>query len=170
MAKFNIIKTFHFDAGHRIWNHDLTKGRGSDFFKDKDDPKIEKIRTKCSNPHGHTFHIEIHFEGNNLDEQGMIVDTDVIKLLIRDAEEIFDHSYILHQDDPLKNKFLEMFEGYKVVVIDVMPTAEGIAKCLYRFFEERIKPFRINTFHLRKVVVKVSDSIIGSYEEDLNDF
>lgn len=164
MPIFNVVKTFHFDAGHRIWNHDLMRGRGYKLLSNNM-PEIAPLRTKCANPHGHTFYVEVHLESDHIDEQGMIIDTDALKLAIKEIEQLLDHSYILHKDDPILEDFLKLFHGYKVVVIDIMPTAEGIAQYIYLKLRERLREVLVDGIKLKCVVVKVSNSIIGKYQE-----
>jgi len=164
MPKFSVTKIFHFDAGHRVWNHDLAQGPNRQAFI-SNHPEIEKFRNKCANPHGHTFYVKICFESNYIDEQGMIIDTDLVKLIIKEIEELLDHAFILHKDDPLAEQFLKLFKGYKVVIIDIMPTAEGLAQYIYRFFKEKLLFAAINNVHIKYVEVKISDSVIGEYRE-----
>jgi|FaiFalFF_MnMetaG_3_1042247.scaffolds.fasta_scaffold02461_3 6-pyruvoyltetrahydropterin/6-carboxytetrahydropterin synthase len=161
---FTIVKTFHFDAGHRIWNHDLLRGKGSILVSDSMHETVS-IRTKCANPHGHTFYVEVHLESNYIDEQGMIIDTDALKFAIKEIEQLLDHSYILHKDDPLKEDFIKLFHGYKVVIIDIMPTAEGLAQYIYKLLKEKLQKILSNEIKLKCVVVKISNSIIGMYQE-----
>jgi len=161
---FTIVKTFHFDAGHRIWSHDLLRGKGAALVPDNIQD-VANVRTKCANPHGHTFYVEVHLESECIDEQGMIIDTDALKFAIKEIEQLLDHAYILHKDDPIKEDFINLFRGYKVVIIDIMPTAEGLAQYIYMLLKEKLKKILLNGINLKCVVVKLSNSIIGMYQE-----
>lgn len=164
MHKFTVVKKFHFDAGHRIWNHNILNGIGSALISEYSE-EISNYHTKCANPHGHTFYVEVHIESNKIDKQGMIIDTDAIKFIIKEIEQLLDHSYILQKDDPILHDFINIFQGYKVVVIDVMPTAEGIAKYIYLQFKDKLKKILSKDIRLKCVIVKISNSIIGKFEE-----
>ena len=62
----------------------------------------------CKNMHGHTWRAIVHFEGQKLNEQGMLIDFRIVKDTIRTE---FDHK-ILND------------------VLCVSPTAENVARCI----------------------------------------
>lgn len=137
MARFLIAKEFWIDIGHRMYSHDLTKDRGSALVKDTSN--LGWKRFKDIYPHGHTIRIKIFVESLQLDGQSMIVDTDKIKQVIREFEDVWDHAFVLGKDDPLKETFLNLFEGVRVVVLDDNPTAEVMAAAIFDFFDKRFR-------------------------------
>lgn len=167
MGKYQIVKEFWFDAGHRMYNHDMLTDRGATFMK----PQASTLgwqQFKCSHPHGHTFHVELVFESEKLDSQCLVIDTDKVKPVIKEFMEKFDHSYILGKDDPLKEGFLKLFKGYRVIIIDAVPTAESIAEETFKFFDER---FRCNLskneypgdFRLSEVRLRMASTLKAIY-------
>lgn len=167
MSHYQIIKEFWFDAGHRMYNHDLLRDRGLRLMQDEAS-KLDWQRFKCSNPHGHTFHVGLVFESDSLDAQYLVIDTDKVKKVIKYFMDIYDHSYILGKDDPLKEGFLELFKGFRVVVIDAVPTAESIAEEVYKFFDERLQSLLPaeeypGAFRLAEVRLRMATTLTAVY-------
>jgi len=167
--KYQIIKTFTFDAGHRMYNHDLLSDRGAELLKDKASTLGWK-RYQCSHPHGHTFRVEIVIESDFLDNQNVVLDTDKIKRVIKDFMDIYDHAYIIGKDDPLREDFIKLFQGYRVVVIDAVPTAEAIAEEIYNFFDNRFKVLATDeykkTFKLSEIRLRMASTIEAIYKKE----
>lgn len=105
---FTVTKEVHFCYGHRLLNYD----------------------GKCRNLHGHNGKAVITLEAPVLDSLGMVVDFSEIKRVIgRWIDETLDHKMILHRDDPALPELRRL--GEPVVVLDVNPTAENIAKLIF---------------------------------------
>jgi 6-pyruvoyltetrahydropterin/6-carboxytetrahydropterin synthase len=167
MGHYQIIKEFWFDAGHRMYNHDLLRDRGASLVRDQASA-LGWQRFKCSHPHGHTFHVELVFESETLDAQYLIVDTDKIKRVIQEFMDKYDHAYIISKNDPLKEGFLKLFEGFRVVVIDAIPTAESIAEEVYRFFHSRLTTLLPPdeypmTYKLAEVRLRMATTLVAVY-------
>lgn len=145
MPKYQIIKEFWIDIGHRMWRHDLLSGRGSSLLKDNEN-SLGWIRNKDIHPHGHTLIIQIVLESETLDEQHMCVDTDKVKRVIKEFIDLYDHSFFIEESDPVKDAFLELFKGLKITVMDKTPTAEAIAEFIYNFFDRRFKELSPNEY------------------------
>lgn len=105
---FRVTKEIYFCYGHRLLNY----------------------AGKCRNLHGHNGKAVITVETPSLDALGMVVDFTEIKRVIGAwIDETLDHKMILHRDDPVLPELRR--QGEPVVVIDVNPTAENIAKLIY---------------------------------------
>jgi 6-pyruvoyltetrahydropterin/6-carboxytetrahydropterin synthase len=105
---FKVTKEIHFCYGHRLLNYD----------------------GKCRNLHGHNGKAVITVETNGLDSLGMVVDFTKIKQIVGAwIDEELDHRMILHRDDPALPELRRL--GEPVVVLDVNPTAENLAKLIY---------------------------------------
>jgi 6-pyruvoyltetrahydropterin/6-carboxytetrahydropterin synthase len=114
---FKVTKEIHFCYGHRLLNY----------------------AGKCRNLHGHNGKAVITLESANLDGLGMVVDFSQIKRLIGVwIDETLDHKMILHRDDPALPELLRL--GEPVVVVEVNPTAENIAKMIYDTAKARELP------------------------------
>ena len=105
---FRVTKQVKFCYGHRLLNYD----------------------GKCRHLHGHNGTAEIVLEGAALDARGMLIDfTDVKKVMGRWIDETLDHKMLMHRDDPALPGLRAL--GEPVVVLDVNPTAEAIAKLIF---------------------------------------
>lgn len=104
---FRVTREFHFCYGHRLLNYD----------------------GKCKYLHGHNGKAVVTLEGPKLDALGMVMDFSQMKsVLQRWIDETIDHKMLLHRDDPVLNLLQE--RGEQLVVLDVNPTAENIAKLI----------------------------------------
>ena len=104
---FKVTKEIHFCYGHRLLNY----------------------AGKCKNLHGHNGKAVVTLEAAGLDALGMVVDFSQIKRLIGVwIDETLDHKMILHRDDPALPELRRL--GEPVVVLDVNPTAENIARLI----------------------------------------
>jgi 6-pyruvoyltetrahydropterin/6-carboxytetrahydropterin synthase len=56
--------------------------------------RLENYGGKCEELHGHNFLIEVFFEGERLDECGMLVDFKVLKGYLKNVLDKLDHKYI----------------------------------------------------------------------------
>lgn len=107
---FQVAKEIRFCYGHRLLDY----------------------QGKCRHLHGHNGRAVITLEAPALDNLGMVVDFSRIKEVVGawiDAQ--LDHRMLLHRKDPLLEYLKEM--GEPLVVLDVNPTAENIAKLIYDF-------------------------------------
>lgn len=105
---FKVTKEIHFCYGHRLLDY----------------------AGKCRNLHGHNGKAVITLEAPALDSLGMVVDFTAIKTAVGAwIDEALDHRMILHRDDPALPELRRL--GEPVVVLDVNPTAENLAKLIF---------------------------------------
>lgn len=119
-----IGKWIEFDAGHRVPNH----------------------TSKCRNPHGHRYRVEVFVGGEVIDDpfapdDGMVIDFGVVKeLLMEHVHDVLDHGFMVHVDDTAMLHGLELGQdkdgNWNVVVMMKVPTAENIAE----WVAERLGP------------------------------
>ena len=86
----------------------------------------------CKHPHGHNATAEIEVRGSALDSRGMVVDFADLKQIVKawiDRE--LDHKMILRRDDPLVEPLQRL--GEPVLLVDVNPTVELLARMIYDF-------------------------------------
>lgn len=97
---------------------------------------------KCSNIHGHHWSVEIIVGSDNLntDEQtrGMVVDFSKLKSDLRELTDGLDHCLIIEKGS-LKLKTLEALkeEDFRIVELDIRPTAENFAKYFYDLMTDK---------------------------------
>lgn len=107
---YRVTREIHFCYGHRLLNYN----------------------GKCRHLHGHNGKAVIALESPELDALGMVVDFSHIKKIVQSwIDENLDHRMILHRDDPVLPELRKQKEP--VVVIDVNPTAENIARLIYDY-------------------------------------
>ena len=56
--------------------------------------RLEAYHGKCENLHGHNFEVEAFFQGQQLNEEGMLVDFAILKDYVKQALSGLDHTYI----------------------------------------------------------------------------
>ena len=114
---FRVTREIHFCYGHRLLNYE----------------------GKCRNLHGHNGRAVVTLEGPELDELGMLIDFTKIKRVLQQwIDDELDHKMLLHRDDPVLG-YLQQ-KGEPVVVLDVNPTAENIAKMIYDYARKQGLP------------------------------
>jgi 6-pyruvoyltetrahydropterin/6-carboxytetrahydropterin synthase len=168
MPKYQIIKEFWIDIGHRMFNHDLLANRGASLLQGKES-SLGWTRYKDIHPHGHTLIIQIVLESEELDVQGMSIDTDKVKRVIKEFMDKYDHSFLISKDDPVKDAFLELFKGCRIIVMDKTPTAEVIAEEIYHFFDKRFRELLPpdeypNSFKIAEVRIKTAHTASSVYK------
>lgn len=119
--KYILNKTFAFEASHRL---------------------IKNYNGKCRSNHGHTYKIILRLEGKKLDDKDMLIDFHETKVLKNWMDEVFDHSTILWEKDPMIKYMKE--SNQKLLITKKSPTAEHIAelimeKAIEIFSNDRIK-------------------------------
>ena len=111
---YSITRQLEFDAGHRVYGHE----------------------GKCANIHGHRYVVFITAEPSiGLDDLGRVVDFSVIKEKVGGwIDECLDHGMILWREDPIADFWRGKPNGeyHKHVFMDENPTAENIAKMIYK--------------------------------------
>lgn len=91
---FKISKEFGFCYSHRVWVQEL------------DEEYSLNAPCKCRHHHGHECKLLVYLEGEELNEQGMVVDFVNLNWLKKFLDDYLDHKYIIHKDDPLYNRIV----------------------------------------------------------------
>lgn len=122
-TRFLVTKEVEFDAGHRVPDH----------------------ASKCRNPHGHRYRVVAGVAGG-LQESGssrsMVLDFADIKAALNEhVHDKYDHGFIVYRHDDVMADFVYSCyqNDWKVVIVDWPPTAEEMARAIYKDLEEPIK-------------------------------
>ena len=97
---------------------------------------------KCSNIHGHRWHVEIEIESRKLEKngqgRGMLVDFGDLKKDLRELADSMDHT-LIYEENTLRPKTLEALdeEGFHLVKVPFRPTAENFSEYFFRKMEEK---------------------------------
>lgn len=86
--------------------------------------------SKCKYLHGHNYRIHFTIQARRLNELGMVLDFGVIKELFCEwLERNWDHRFLIHTDDPMKEALLSL-DPESIRVVSFNPTAENMANYL----------------------------------------
>jgi 6-pyruvoyltetrahydropterin/6-carboxytetrahydropterin synthase len=113
---YRICKTFEVESGHMLAKHP----------------------DKCRFPHGHTRKVEFVLEADSLDSSDMVCDFKVLKELVGEFLESYDHALCMNTEDP---KYTEMKAAYGERIIGfekVDPTTEVMAATIFRHCQEQL--------------------------------
>lgn len=130
-----ITTRLEFDAGHRIPDH----------------------KSQCRNLHGHRYAIEITLSGDiiqqeHASENGMVMDfSDVKKIARETVVDVWDHAFIVYQDDKVVLDFLNTLPNHKTVIFPTIPTAENMASEAFRLLKAQYKDVYGNHLTLDRV-------------------
>ena len=130
-----ITRRLEFDAGHRIPNHN----------------------SQCKHLHGHRYAIEITLSGNVIEtegvsEQGMVMDFSDVKRIAKErVVDAWDHAFLVYSGDQVVLDFLNTLPGHKTVVLNVIPTAENLAKVAFDLLNDAYRNTFGNELKLERV-------------------
>ncbi|MCQ8180281.1 6-carboxytetrahydropterin synthase [Methylomonas sp. SURF-1] len=131
-----ITKEVYFCYGHRLMNHP----------------------GKCRNLHGHSVKASISIRQEQLNSQGMVCDFSDVKACVESfIDDILDHNFLLHKDDPIIPALIANDERY--LAIDEHPTAEVLSKMIYQYVKQQ-------GFNVDQVVLWETASANACYRED----
>lgn len=143
-----ITREIQLDAGHRIPFH----------------------KAQCRNVHGHRYRIIAILEGDvvtqaGVSEQGMVMDFGEIKrILMEKIHDPLDHGFMVWKDDVELREFLSS-QGYRMVVMDDVPTAENIARWCFRQCLMEFVSVYGNRLRLKAVTVWETPNSSATYSE-----
>ncbi len=130
---FRVTTTVSFCYGHRLLNYD----------------------GKCKHLHGHNARAVITLESESLDHRGMVIDFNDIKSVVKEwIDGEIDHKMLLSINDPIGP--LLKAEGEALFLMEDNPTAENIAKLIYKFVTQK-------GFPVKEVVLWETDNSYATY-------
>lgn len=113
---FRICKSIELESGHL-----LSKHPGA-----------------CQFPHGHTRSVELVFTADTTDENDMVMDFKVIKEMMGDFLQRFDHALCMNTDDPHYGQFREIY-GDRIIPFEHRdPTSEAMAQTVFLHAEKAL--------------------------------
>jgi 6-pyruvoyltetrahydropterin/6-carboxytetrahydropterin synthase len=130
-----ITRRLEFDAGHRIPNHN----------------------SQCKHLHGHRYAVEITLSGDVIttegaSEQGMVMDFSDVKRIAKErVVDVWDHAFLVYRNDKAVLDFLNTLPNHKTVVLDVIPTAENLAKVAFDLLLDAYRDTYGNHLQLERV-------------------
>lgn len=92
---------------------------------------LSKHPDKCRFPHGHTRKVELIFEADSLDNHEMVFDFKLVKRMVEDFLETYDHALCMNTEDP-KFEFFKEAYGERIIGFEGLdPTTEVMAKTIF---------------------------------------
>ena len=104
---------------------------------------------KCENPHGHNYKVRVTLAGDTLNNIGLLVDFKELKSVMNQAIDQLDHQY-LNDIEPFREE---------------NPSAENIARHLYRSIKARLILEAGGSIQIKKVKVWETASSAATYFE-----
>jgi 6-pyruvoyltetrahydropterin/6-carboxytetrahydropterin synthase len=136
-GSYAIVKEIQWDMGHRVPMHE----------------------SKCKNPHGHRYKLEVYLRGGIVTEagapdEGMLVDFGFLKgLMMEKVHDVLDHGFMVAGSDEDMVSALAYGIDWKVIEVPFIPTAENIAAWCWTQLYDDVK--RLGRGHLELDCVKL---------------
>ncbi|MEM9284130.1 MAG: 6-carboxytetrahydropterin synthase [Verrucomicrobiota bacterium] len=103
---------------------------------------LSKHPDKCRFPHGHSRRIECTIEAPDLDDREMVCDFKVLKLILSDYLDQFDHAMFMNTNDPAYSEFKERY-GDRIIGLECQdPTTEVIAQKIHHHLKNSLKSYQ----------------------------
>lgn len=106
---FRICKSLEIENGHMLTKHP----------------------DKCRFPHGHTRKVEFVLEAAELDENQMVCDFKIIKEVVGEWLDTFDHALCMNTADPAYQDFKQRYGDRVIGFENEDPTTELMAKRIF---------------------------------------
>jgi len=147
MTKIRITKEFNFEMAHALLGYD----------------------GKCSNIHGHSYHLTVTLIGEPSDKSsdpknGMVMDFGELKIIVnKEIIEKFDHAFVINADTPDRDKFSSLPFFKKIIFLPYQPTCEN----MLADFSERINKSLPDAVKLHSLKLReTNDSYAEWFAED----
>lgn len=106
--------------------------------------QLRDFEGQCENLHGHNWRIEVYVTGNDLQENGILIDFKLIKKATETVIQDLDH------------RFLNELEGFR----EINPSSENIARYIYESLSRDLNNDRVR---VSRVTAWESDSASATY-------
>lgn len=124
--------------------------------------RLSKHAGDCKYIHGHNFGVKIGLKSETLDENGMVIDFSEVKRLLKIFTAQFDHSITLNKIEDQDLAHILSERGFKVNAIEAEPTAENMARAIFKYMQEHIETERVKVDF---VEVHENDTSTATYIE-----
>ena len=116
---YRICKTFEIEHGHMLSKHP----------------------DQCRFPHGHTRKVEFVLESDHLDEREMVCDFKILKEIMSEFLEKWDHALAMNTADPMFRALRDAY-GDRIIPFEGKdPTTEAMVKALFDVCRERLAQY-----------------------------
>ncbi len=102
---------------------------------------LSKHPDKCQFPHGHTRKVECILTADTLDQNEMVCDFKVLKTLIGEFLDQFDHALCMNTEDPQYAHFKSVY-GERVIGFEREdPTTEVLARTVFEHLRQQLAEY-----------------------------
>lgn len=143
MAKFTSTKSFYgFPCTHRQW----------------------RAESHCRFVHGYSRSFHFEFECNELTQEMWVMDFGGLKDVKEWLDYMFDHTFLVSQDDPYKETFTKL-DKEGVIQMRVLPNAgmEGTAQFVYNHVNDMVSKKTNGRVKVIKVEVRENEKNSAIY-------
>lgn len=114
-----------------------------------------KADSHCNLIHGYALQFEFTFGGNELDDRNWIVDFGGLKPLKNWLAEMFDHTYLVAEDDPELETFKQLQEK-NLVDLRIVPATgcERFAEMVFDFAQDLVNDLTDGRCWVQEVTVR----------------
>ncbi|MCB1205290.1 MAG: 6-carboxytetrahydropterin synthase [Verrucomicrobiae bacterium] len=130
---YRVCRTFEVENGHMLSKHP----------------------DKCRFPHGHTRKVECVLEADDLDDREMVCDFKVLKLVLSDWLQRYDHAICMNTEDPAYADFKARYGDRVIGHESEDPTTEVLARDIFLHLRNALADYRngeVTGFPLREQV------------------
>ena len=99
---------------------------------------LSKHPDKCRFPHGHSRKVEFVLEADALDARDMVCDFKVVRDILGELLDQYDHAMCMNTDDPQYAHFKGAYGDRVIDFVHTDPTTEVMAKTIFDFFTSRL--------------------------------
>lgn len=100
---------------------------------------LSKHPGNCQFPHGHTRSVELVFAAESLDDNDMVMDFKLIKEMLGNFLDRFDHALCMNTDDANYELFRRSY-GERIIPFEHQdPTSEAMAYTVFRYAQEALR-------------------------------
>jgi len=109
----------------------------------------------CKLIHGHNWSFEITFSAAETDANGFVMDFGKLKALRETFGRLFDHTFLLNEDDPMIDDFKEFVgvAGIDNIITVKDCSSEGVAKLVWQLSNAYVVKHTDGRVRVKKVVV-----------------
>lgn len=117
--RYRICKSFEIENGHMLSKHP----------------------DKCRFPHGHTRKVECVLSAQSLDAHEMVCDFKLLKNLLSDFLDQYDHALCMNTEDPQYATFKAAY-GERIIGFEHLdPTTEVLAQTVFLHLEKALQAY-----------------------------
>ncbi len=102
---------------------------------------LSKHPDKCQFPHGHSRKVECVLEADELDQREMVCDFKLLKRLIGEYLDTFDHAMCMNTEDPAFEEFKARYGERVIGFENEDPTTEVLAREFFHHLQNSLTAY-----------------------------